>query len=186
MIRLSGKHLIAGQRAYALVCPATDESGETEHFGFAPKLADLLLLWKGWWKDMPAELLEKEIESACRADQTFDPDLQRQRIRTQGEITACIQALFDPRIDVWGYRLVEAQHRVMRAAAFLLDLDDLAPYYHGPVTDDEIEIREWIEWNVLDCGIKHLLLDLMVEYDRDLDAPGLLAQIHAQIDEDCD
>ena len=84
MIRLSGKHLLADQRAYALVCPATDESGETEHFGFAPKLADLLLSWKGWWKDMPAELLEEEIESACRADKTFDPDLQRQRIRTQG------------------------------------------------------------------------------------------------------
>lgn len=186
MIRLSGKHLLTGQRAYALVCPATDESGETEHFGFAPKLADLLLSWKGWWREMPAAELEEEIMAVLRADKTFDPDLQRQRIRTQDEIRACIQALLDPHIDVWGYSLVEAQHRVMRSAAFLLPLEDLLPYYEGAATKDEIEIREWVECKVRDCGIKHVMLDAMVEYDRDLDAPGLLAQIHAQIDEDCD
>lgn len=186
MIRFSGKHLLCDQRAYALVCPASEESGESEVFGFAPKLADLLLLWKGWWKEMPADALEEKIESAQRADKTFDPELQRKRIRTPDEIDACIQALLDPSIDVWGYQLVEAQHRVMRAAAFLLDLDDLLPYYQGKKTDDEIEIREWIQWNVRDCGIKHILLDAMIEYDRDLDAPGLIAQIHIQIDEDCD
>jgi len=186
MIRLSGKHLLTGQRAYALVCPATAESDETEHFGFAPQLADLLLSWQGWWREMPAAELDAELKAVQRADKTFDPDVQRQRIRTQDEINACIQALLDPAIDVWGYRLVEAQHRVMRAAAFLLDLDDLAPYYEGPDTDDEIEIRGWVQWNVRDCGIKHEMLESMVEYDRDLNVPGLLAQIHAQIDEDCD
>lgn len=186
MIRLSGKHLVTDQRAYALVCPATEESGETEHFGFAPKLADFLLSWHGWWREMPASEFDEEIESSRRADKTFDPDVQRQRIRTPDEIRACIHALLYPAIDVWGYRLVEAQHRVMRAAAYLLDLDDLVPYYEGPATNDEIDIREWVQWNVRDCGIKHVMLDAMVEYDRDLDAPGLLAQMHAQIDEDCD
>jgi hypothetical protein len=186
MIRLSGKHFLADPRAYALICPASEESGESEVFGFAPKLADLLLSWKGWWNDMPAEELEAEIEDAQRADKTLAPDLQRKRIRTPDEINACIQALLDPRIDAWGYRLVEAQRRVTRAAALLLPLDDLIPHYEGPETDDEIEIREWIEWNVRDCWVKHVLLDAMIEYDRDLDAPGLLAQIHRQIDEDCD
>jgi hypothetical protein len=185
MIKFSGKHLLTSQRAYALVCPATQDGGETEHFGFAPKLADMLLSWKGWWK-IPADELEDEIESARRADKTFDPKLQRHRIRTNDEINACIQALLDPHVDVWGYRLVEAQHRVMRAAAFLLDLYDISKYYEGPATDDEIEIREWIRRNVRDCGIKHLMLDAMIEYNRELDVPGLLAQIHAQIDEDCD
>lgn len=186
MITFSGKHLLTDPRAYALVCPVSEASGETECFGFAPKLAALLLSWKGWWQEMPVGQREEEMENAQRADPTFDPDVQRQRICTQDEINATIQALLDPRIDVWGYRLVEAQHRVMRAAAFLLDLDDLLPYYEGPATEDEIEIREWIQWNVRDCGIKHILLDAMVEYDRDLGAPGLLDQIHQQIDEDCD
>ncbi|MER2529940.1 MAG: hypothetical protein ABTR07_18640, partial [Candidatus Competibacter denitrificans] len=77
---------MTSQRAYALVCPETQHGGETEHFGFAQKLADMLLSWKGWWK--PAAELEDEIESARRADKTFDPKLQRRRIRTNDEINA--------------------------------------------------------------------------------------------------
>lgn len=185
MIAFSGKHLLSNDRAYALICPASEEAGETEVFGFAPKLADLLLSWSGWWQEMPAGQLEEQLEHVRRADHTFNRELQRQRIRTEDEINATIQALLDPAIEA-GYRLVEAQHRVMRAAAFLLPLDDLLPYYEGPKTEDEIEIREWMQWQIRDCGIKHRLLDAMVEYDRALDAAGLLAQIHHQIDEDCD
>jgi len=99
-------------------------------------------------------------------------------------INATIQALFDPHINLWGFRLVEAQHLVVKEAAWLLDLDELTLYYEGPSTDDEYQIREWIEHNVRELGIKHLFLDAMVEYDKDLHYPDLLNQIYAQLDED--
>lgn len=178
MIKLSGKYLMTDHRAYALVFPETSEGNETEKFGYAPKLADFLLSLRGWIK---ADADKEHLAALTDAD----PSANLARLRTDDEINATIQALLDPMIDVWGCKLVEAQHRVVRAAAWLLPLDELAPYYEGAATD-EIEIREWIEWNVRDCGIKHVLLDAMIEYNRDLDAPGLLAQIHAQIDEDCD
>ena len=187
MIILSSKHLAIYQRAYALICPEIPgECPGTECFGFAPKLADFLLGMKGWMKDAPADEIEEEIRSMERADPTFNAGLQRGRVRTPDEIRTTIQALLDPHIDMWSYRLVEAQHRVMRAAAWTLDLADLLPYYRRAQTDDEIVIREWCEHNIRELGVKHILLDLLVQYDRDLDAPGLIEQIHRQLDEDCD
>ena len=199
MIFLSGKHLLTSQRAYALVCPETTEGSETEHFGFAESLADRLLAWQGWIK--PSADLEETLSAIQRADPTFNLDLQRQRVRTPDEIHACIQALLNPQIDLWGYRLVEAQERVMRAAAWLLDLGDLLPYFAGDPRiartlragmrgdrneafyEAESAFRTWIEWNVRDLGIQHILLDAMVAHDSDLNEPGLLAQIHRQLDE---
>lgn len=187
MIELSGKHLLTDQRAYALICPEIlGERPETECFGFAPKLADFLLSMKGWLKDASPDEIEGEISSMKRADPTFNADLQRERVRTPDEIWATIQALLDPYIDAWGYRLVEAQHRVMRAAAWTLDISDLLPYYDGQATDDEDIIRDWCEHNIRDLGVRHILLDALVQHDRDLDAPGLLEQIHRQLDEDND
>ena len=199
MIFLSGKHLLTSKRAYALVCPETAEGGETECFGFAEPLADRLLAWQGWMK--PSADLEKTLVAIQQADPTFDIDLQQQRVRTPDEIQACIQALLNPQIDLWGYRLVEAQERVMRAAAWLLDLDDLLPYFAGDPRiartlqagmvgdrdeafyEAEQKFRTWIAWHVRDLGIQHILLDAMAAHDSDLKEPGLLAQIHRQLDE---
>ncbi len=179
MIKLSGKHLLTNQRAYALICPETAEENETEHFGFAPKLADLLLAWKGW---LAADSSTETLTSLADAD----PTANLTRFRTDDEINATIQALLDPQIDVWGYQLIEAQHRVVRAAAWTLPLDELKPYYGGVETNDEEILRNWIQNNISDCGIKHILFDALIEYDRDLDVLGLIEQIHLQIDEDCD
>jgi hypothetical protein len=157
MIAFSGKHLLSCQRAYALIVPEmSGERPEYAKFGFAPRLADYLLGVHGWDKSR----------------------------RTDDEISAMVQALFDPMIDVWGCRLIEAQHRVVHDVAWVLDLADLHPYYDGPATDDEYVIREWIERHLRDLSIKHILLDALVQYDGDLDAPGLLAQIHRQLDEE--
>lgn len=203
MIRLSGKHLLVTPRAFALICPETSERPENEVFGFADSLADQLLSWKGWMKQYQSvDEFEKELFAIKQADPTFDTDLQRKRIRTQDEITACVQALLDPKIDVWGYRLVEAQHRVVRAAAWLLETETLLPYFEGDSAiarqirtkrpgvmdeafyDAEQAFRSWFEHHPLELGIRHILLDAMVEYDRDLDAPNLLDQIHRQMDEE--
>ena len=208
MISFSGLSLISDQRAYALVCPATADGGETEIFGFAPKLADILLSWKGWWKDEPAAELEDKIEAAQRADKTFNPALQRQRIRTQDEINACVQALLDPHIEVWGYRLVEAQHRVVRASIWTLELGELMPYYKAKggalrscgdklirlpdgrtISNDgyytaEEKIRTHLEMARWSCSEKQALLAMYIEQEE---IEGALAeQIRRQIDEDCD
>lgn len=159
-----------GQRAYALVIPAefsAMQAGET--FGFALKLADVALEMQGWRKPDP-----DDINNVAG----------RRRIRTREKIAETVQTLLDPRRSRREPHLVEAQHRIVRAAAWTLDLEALLPYYGGTVTDNELKIREWIEHRVREPGIQHLWLDELVEYDRDLSAPGLLAQIHKQIDED--
>lgn len=145
------------QRAYALIMPEIPgECPESVMFGFAQRLADRLLMWKGW---SPAQ-------------------------RTPDEINATLEALKDPTIDAWGCTLIEAQHRIVPEAAWVADLDALRPYYQGPVTDDEYAIREWIEHHTTDRRVKHALFDLLVEQDRDLDAPGLVDQIRQQMDAD--
>lgn len=162
MIKLSGK-MTHGRRAYALVCPEIPgEAPEHVEYGWAPELARMALGWKlGRW--LPR-------------DTTTWTDAQRD------EASAMIEAIRDPAIDAWGYRLVDAQHCVVRDAVWTLDLDDVTPYYDGPDTTDEYAIREWCE-RISDLSIKHVLVDLLADLDRKL-TPDLVAQIHAQIDEE--
>lgn len=157
MITLSGKDRSA--RAYALIVPPLPggEAPERTLFGFAPRLARTVLAWKGWQPDA----------------------------RTEDEIDAMVQALLDPAIDVFGYRLIEAQHRVWQEIVWTVDLDDLAVYYDGPDTDDEYAVREWLDARrVPDLGALHTLFDCYVPYDRDLADPSLVEQIRRQIDEE--
>lgn len=142
--------------AYALIKPAiSGEAPASMHFGFVEKLADSLLGWQGWTK----------------------------AARTDDEIAATIEALLNPQIDVFGYRLVRAETVALKESAWTLDIEDVSIYYDGPATADEYEIRGWVERNVKDVGIKHALFDNLVEHDRDLNALGLVDAIKAQIDE---
>lgn len=144
--------------AYALIKPAVSgEAPESIHFGFAEKLADSLLAWQGWSKTR----------------------------RTDDEKAATVEALLNPQIDVFGYKLVRAETVVLKEAAWAIDLEDVSVYYDGPETSDEYEIREWVERNIDDSGIKHALFENLIEHDRDLLAPGLVDAIKSQIDEAC-
>ena len=136
MIRLSGKP--STPRAYALISPAIPgERPETADLGFAEDLADAMLSVQGWLK--PRGGLEEELREAGTFDPTFNPDIQRQRVRTPAAIRQYAQALADPgnaTVDTWGYRLIEAQHRVVNASIYALDIADLLPYYrlhNGPI-----------------------------------------------------
>lgn len=154
MKTLRGKY-VEGRKAYVLRKPAIP--GETEAlyiFGWPETLADRLLMWLGKEKDE----------------------------RTPDELAATLEALTDPAIDVSGYRLLVADRAlVAQEAAGLLDLEDLDIQYPGK-SDDEYQIREYCA-RIRDAGILHDWLDAMTTYDKDLDAPGLVEQIHRQIDE---
>ena len=163
MIRLSGK-LTPGKRAYALVCPEIPgEAPERVIFGWAHDLARLVLGWK--------------LSSWLPKDSTVWSDEERD------EAAATIEAIQDPRIDAWGYKLAEAHHLVAQEAAWGLDLEDIQPFYEGPETQDEYQIREWCERFITDLSVRHTLLDGLVEVDKDL-SPALVAQIRAQMDEE--
>lgn len=154
MIFLDGR--TTEQRAMVLRKPEIPgEAPEYYVFGWPERLADLLLQWQGWSKDQ----------------------------RTPDEIAATLQALRDPAIDLAGYKLLDADRAIIaREAAWLLPMEDIIPYFPD-ISTDEYAIREWTARYVRDAGILHGLLDAMVEHDKDLDAPGLVAQIHRQIDE---
>lgn len=164
MKTLTGK-LVEAQRAYALTIPEVP--------GEAPELTRF-----GWAHNLAREVYRRVTGFSPTRDTGLWSDAERD------EIVATIEALLDPHIDVAGHRLREAQHVVVREAAWLLDLEDLRPYYAGPPTGDEYVIRAWVEEHVRDLGIKHALLDMMIEHDRDLGDRDLVAQIHRQLDED--
>jgi hypothetical protein len=161
MIKLTGK-LTNGRRVYALICHETDEPLEAAIFGWEPKLARLALGWKmsNW---LP-------LDSTKWTDEQID------------EASAMIEAIRDPAIDAWGYQLVDAHRCVVSEAAWTLRLDDLTRYYEGG-SRDEYEIREWCARFICDLRVKHALLDMLVEFDRNL-TPEVVAQIHAQLDEE--
>lgn len=141
--------------AYALISPAIDgERPESVNFGFANKLAELVLMWRGWEKER----------------------------RTQDEVNATVEALMTAEIDLWGYKLVRAETLVMQEAAWTLDFDDVKIYFDGQPTADEYAVRARVA-SINDNSIRHAMLDCLVAEDKDLDAPGLVASIHAQIDE---
>lgn len=143
--------------AYALIKPAiTGQSPESVIFGFADQLADKLLMWQGWEKIR----------------------------RTKDEKAATIEALLNPQIDVFGYRLLRAEERVLKESAWTLEIEDVSVYYTGPETADEYKIRQWVEINVKNLGIKHALFENLIEHDRNLlNDPLLVAAIKAQMDE---
>lgn len=102
--------------------------------------------------------------------------------RTADEIQATIEALQNPAINLWGCKLVPAEWKIVSEAAYTLDLEELKPYYEG-TSSDEYEIRAWCATNLgKDHTIIHLLLDMLVDEDRDLDEAGLVEAIHHQID----
>lgn len=142
--------------AYALIKPAiAGQCPESVIFGFADKLADKLLMWQGFEKIR----------------------------RTKDEKSATIEALLNPKIYVFGYRLLRAEEIVLKEAAWTLEIEDVSIYYDGPDTDDEYKIRRWIEINIKDLGVKHALFDNLIEYDRNLLNDKLLvAAIKSQID----
>jgi len=166
MIIVSGKVTDAG-RAYALIIPEiSGECPESIKFGFLPDLAKALLSLKGWLmpgRDMPAWVDTKP------------------KFATPDEIHAMCEALLDPRIDCWGCKIVSAETRIAHEYAYVCDLEDVEIYYDGIDTND-YGIREAVS-RITDQSIRHAMLDCLVEYDRNLDAPGLVRQIHKQIDE---
>jgi hypothetical protein len=142
------------EKIFALITPETTELPSSVKFGTTGTLADWLLMSKGWSKAR----------------------------RTNDEIAAMVEALQSPAIDTWGCKLVPAEWRVVSEAAYLLDLDDVKPYYEG-CSSDEYEIRGWVASNVRDLSVKHTLLDMMAEHDKDL-TPDVVQAIHQQLDMD--
>lgn len=164
MISLSGKTSDSG-RAYALLKPEIPgESPEHMVFGFLPTLAEKILAWKGW-----------------RRPGSDAAKIPGEKILTPDELHAACQALLDPHIDTWGYRLVSAETVVAKGFAWLCDLDDVMTYYDGSETD-ELKIRAAVAQET-DHSIIHCMLDMQVEFDKDLSFPGLVRRIHTQIDE---
>jgi hypothetical protein len=154
MIYLSGKQDLP--RAYALIRPEIPgEAPEYTFFGWPEKVAERFMLWA-----------YPRIE------------------RTRDELEAAFEALKNPQIEKLGYKLVEAHTVIVREAAWTCDLDDIRIYYEGPQTEDEYEIREWVELNISDLSIQHVLLDLLAQADREFDDPAFRRQVAAQLDED--
>lgn len=164
MISLSGKTSDAG-RAYALIKPEIPgEAPEHIVFGFLPVVAEDMLMWKGW-----------------RRPGSDAAKIPGEKILTTDEIHAACEALLDPCIDPWGYRIVSAETVVANEFAYVCDLEDVQAYYEGDETDP-LQICAAVA-QVTDRSIIHAMLDMLVEFDKDLLFPGLLAQIHRQIDE---
>lgn len=164
MISFSGKTSDAG-RAYALIKPEIPgEAPEHIVFGFLPVVAEKMLMWKGWRRP------GSESES-----------IPGEKILTPDEIHAGCEALLDPCIDPWGYRIVSAERVIAKEFAFVCDIEDVRAYYDGDETDP-LKICEAVS-KTTDRSIIHAMLDMLCEFDKDLLFPGLLAQIHRQIDE---
>lgn len=161
--------LAAGQRAYALICPKM--SSRELHDGDAPECVLF-----GW----APPLARYAYDVVMGAMTPTDP--RRWTERQRSELSAMFEALLDPAVDVAGFKLIEAQHCVVKEAAWTLDIQDLSIYYEG-ASSDEYEIRAWCLRNIRDLTIRHVLLDLLAEEDRDL-TPDLVEQIHRQMDED--
>lgn len=172
-IHLTGKQpgYIPG-RAYALITPATAEYPSRVKFGFAPDLSRFMV---------SSEAGDGKI--------------------TEEQINEGIESLFDPMVNAVGIKMQDANLHVVSEAAWTLELDDLYQWYQAyssdpmayikkPQTQDagyeqwekfETTVRTWAA-SFSNLAVAHEMLDMMIEFDRDLTAPGLVDQIHRQLD----
>lgn len=189
MIVFSGKTSNIGH-VYTLIKPGIEgETPEQIYFGYLPDLAEIMLLSQGW----------------CRPGS--DREAHGYIPMTRDEVHAACEALLDPAIDCWGYKIVSGETMIARHYAYLADLDDVFSYYDGPQSDCEQAYAERepvrgengsVSYVVIDDPMElricesvaqtkdrlaiHAMIDELSQLDEDFQ-PDIVKRLHLQLDE---